>query len=1317
MFSRSLRFVSTGMRFVRAAVGNGGTMSWGAVRRAVACAAAVAVPVVGMTAAPAGAGVDRPVGPRVAAQAPGGPDPASLGWEAVFEDEFETLDDSRWVVGNDNPAEQAGVRVDHDHAGEASDGFLTLTTYTDAAGRHISGGIETDRNDQLPHGYFNAAYGYLEARIKFENESGTTSDFWTLSAPGNRSFGDPGESGPETGFEHTNKDDLDGDGECDVNEECNTQPVGILGWDGYEEDRHSVGPRASNPNPGGTPLLQGNFHTYGLLWSPDGWRYFIDGYEVFHTTEGLTYRPEFLLLTHQIHDNDWGGPVPAGGYGDIGESTNRTFVDYVRVWQRGVSDVPDQVIGANSAVAVPFTVTDHFYGSPAIDEPESVRVTATSSDQSLVPDANIVVTGNGPAEPDGSLTPASRSFDSGDGWTLTANASVSPAGALTPPGALHLPAAGGSASRAITDLQPNTTYTLGRWADLRIDWTDTDGDGRIDWDDANKNALYDDGETGETLTDANARFDWGVVDVDASRPGDQGVKLVSERPSWKVEQNRWINDYLTFTTGPATTSVTVFFSNTAYASPDAWDSDVTVDDLYLRPVVNPERTVTVRPADGAAGQATITLTARDESNAVVGTDDFTVTVGESSFTNGGFEALPEGSGWRLLEGDPGAGLGADVVVDDPFTLDRVLQLAQGEIDDPRPGFPDYPGTIGTATQPVTGLLPNTSYTLEVTGKGNVGFSYFGYAGTDPCAVAGSCSITGSDWSTKTVTFTTDGSGTGAINLADWVVGDGPSFVDDVRLHPTPAATPAAAAAPALTALGEQRLVSSAPAVVRFSAPPGTLGTVTSDNQALLPDVNLGLGGTGDQRMLSLTPVRDRTGTATVTVHFTNPDGSPGSHALPVTVSDVRVQSPGFEGETNSWSLTTGAAVVGGGAQRTGAGALEVQGSGSATQRLVGRTPTGENGELDATRTYVVGGWGHGGARLTAQEVITHKNASGAWVTERIVLGTVDFPGSTWTYGQAVVETLPKVCPLCGGEKSRIELVVTDPGAGDGAGYVDDVALMHGPAVSPIRDLSLYAGQTRTDWESRTAARVGRVPVGAFWDDAVVDITSSDEAVVPLANIRPEADPRWPMTWSLLVTAPGTATGTSDVTLRLTDPHTGAATERTFTVSVSSGRFNNGSFERDLAGWKRLWWPDAGVVPLRSSASPADHDTVLEVNHGVTTFRVTDLVAGDYLLRGRTFGSGSVEEGVAKPTKVTVRQAEFWQPGSSVQFTTSPLVVDAADGWESFEVPFTVPSGVTEAWISIEDFGSNDGDDPPGDPCVTYKPGRSCFDDLYIVPAP
>lgn len=473
-------------------------------RRALASVAVLGLAVSASIATPATAtprSVTAPLSP------PEGviPDLGALGWQPVLNENFDgtTLDEGLWHTAHGT--DWKGIVVPE--ANSVGGGNLTMSVYTGADGLNYGGSIATGYfgTHNPTWAGFDAAYGYAEARIKLPDGPGTYNAFWTETANNiDHPFDDPAASGPEIDImEHsTYGGDGNGDGVCDWPDHLEAQGIPcsetLLNgghWDRFQED-HKVLHTTAVKNPVWDPTspatkaatsLEGNFHTYGVLWTPDGYRYYLDGIETFRTPMlGSTYFPENFILTGTVSNEP---PWDAQNYGPLGAATNeKTLVDYIKVWQRPISEIPDQHSVANRPLTVPFTVTDYHYSSLTKAEPGSVRVTATSNSQAVVPDGNIVVTGNGPADPDGSFT--NGAFESGTtGWTFpdlngaTAgtgnNATVWTTRKHAGTSALHLSEVNadttqkGRAQQTIAGLQANTTYQIGMRYDLEIGFVDT----------------------------------------------------------------------------------------------------------------------------------------------------------------------------------------------------------------------------------------------------------------------------------------------------------------------------------------------------------------------------------------------------------------------------------------------------------------------------------------------------------------------------------------------------------------------------------------------------------------------------------------------------------------------------------------------------------------------------------------------------------------------------------------------------------------------------------------------------------------------------
>lgn len=399
--------------------------------------------------------------------------PPGTGWQMLFADEFNgtSLNTAVWNAAS-------GARrnaVNTPSAVTVGGGNLTITTYTQN-NTHYTGFIGS-------HNGMRATYGYWEARVKFQSTSGMWSAFWLQSPTMGNPIGNPGTAGTEIDIvEHRARDQAGAD--------LRNRAAINLHWDGYGQYHRSTGTTVNNPN--GTPSLQGNFHLYGLQWSPSGYQFHIDDRLVWSTTQAVSRRSEFIYLTSEVQNNSWAGPIPGGGYGSQAASTTKMIVDHVRVWQRPVSNVPN--LDANEGVAtaaIPVTVTQR--------DNTTTTYTATSSVTGLLPNANLVRGGSGAnrtltatplAGQTGTTTvtvnAASGPVSGSDTFTLTVHAGrftnggfeADPSGTawgryggaqITTSGqrsggrATRIVGYGGS-EQVVTNLQPNTTYTLGGYA-------------------------------------------------------------------------------------------------------------------------------------------------------------------------------------------------------------------------------------------------------------------------------------------------------------------------------------------------------------------------------------------------------------------------------------------------------------------------------------------------------------------------------------------------------------------------------------------------------------------------------------------------------------------------------------------------------------------------------------------------------------------------------------------------------------------------------------------------------------------------------------
>jgi beta-glucanase (GH16 family) len=239
--------------------------------------------------------------------------PAGVG-PLVWSDEFNgtSLDATKWSV---NEPGVWGDAINSASAAKVANGALTITTYTDpSSGKNHAAVLGTQD-------HYLTTYGYFESRIKFNSAPGMWSAFWLESPTNGKPLGDPATAGVEIDVaEHRATDDTG----ANVADRFNT----ALHWDGYGANHRTVG-HLNGPVGG---LGNGSWHTYGLLWKPDGYTFYIDDVPMWTKTSPVSAAQQYLLLSSEVQDNSWAGNIPAGGYGALAASTTNMQVDYVHVY-------------------------------------------------------------------------------------------------------------------------------------------------------------------------------------------------------------------------------------------------------------------------------------------------------------------------------------------------------------------------------------------------------------------------------------------------------------------------------------------------------------------------------------------------------------------------------------------------------------------------------------------------------------------------------------------------------------------------------------------------------------------------------------------------------------------------------------------------------------------------------------------------------------------------------------------------------------------------------------------------------------------------
>ena len=224
------------------------------------------------------------------------PEPsAGKKWKLVWNDEFEgtVLDESKWDIPEgkrrDGWWSRKAIALD-------GKGNLVINVFKDGD-KYIDGCVRTK-------GKFEHTFGYYVARVQFQKQQGHWSAFWLYNASVGR-VGDEGRDGTE----------------IDIMEKpwLDDRVQQTLHWDGYGEHHKSEGKVVTFPG-----VMEG-FHTFGLLWTPDEYVFYIDGKETWRTKAGgVCQVPLYIKLSDEI--GKWAGDIK------LAKLPDPFLVDYVRVY-------------------------------------------------------------------------------------------------------------------------------------------------------------------------------------------------------------------------------------------------------------------------------------------------------------------------------------------------------------------------------------------------------------------------------------------------------------------------------------------------------------------------------------------------------------------------------------------------------------------------------------------------------------------------------------------------------------------------------------------------------------------------------------------------------------------------------------------------------------------------------------------------------------------------------------------------------------------------------------------------------------------------
>lgn len=220
-------------------------------------------------------------------------------WELVWNDEFDgaELDRSKWdfrlhMMGKRHKTwGEDGVRLDgnsnavfsvYEKDGEiCSSQLQTGYNYMDAPS-----GTEDCGNGGLvwPIGKFKEhrflhKYGYYECRCKLQKKPGWWSAFW-LQSPIIGCCPEPEIAGMEN-------DIMESFTPGKIIKHCNH-------YNGYGDDHKQADAGR------GMDISLDEYHVFGMLWTKDGYTFYVDGKEDGHVQSPVSQRPQFILISTEV---------------------------------------------------------------------------------------------------------------------------------------------------------------------------------------------------------------------------------------------------------------------------------------------------------------------------------------------------------------------------------------------------------------------------------------------------------------------------------------------------------------------------------------------------------------------------------------------------------------------------------------------------------------------------------------------------------------------------------------------------------------------------------------------------------------------------------------------------------------------------------------------------------------------------------------------------------------------------------------------------------------------------------------------------------
>lgn len=246
----------------------------------------------------------------VAAQVPPG-----FGSTPIFDEEFNgtSLNPANWTYRGAGTVKHL-CQIDPG-AITVTDGHARISIYTAKNSQGVAtnycGAITTQS------GTFLHRYGYWEVSARYHYQPGLHCGFWVDSPQINSPLvNDPQQSGTEMDvFERIESAD-------------HISYDHAVWWNGYGAYSSGIAHEGKQSN-----LDDGNFHTFGLAWTPGGMTFSVDGVQTWHLSASeaaISNIPQYIILDTELSS---AGNIPPGGYGPLGSSTSPYMeVDYVRVY-------------------------------------------------------------------------------------------------------------------------------------------------------------------------------------------------------------------------------------------------------------------------------------------------------------------------------------------------------------------------------------------------------------------------------------------------------------------------------------------------------------------------------------------------------------------------------------------------------------------------------------------------------------------------------------------------------------------------------------------------------------------------------------------------------------------------------------------------------------------------------------------------------------------------------------------------------------------------------------------------------------------------